>query len=574
MRKSRRGSALVMATMSLLLMMGAVGLAADLGWLFYVRKSAQAAADAAALAAVKNSMGIVGQGGTINCASLSCADPPADCSAVSGASLTAGCQYAAQNGFSHGGHAGRQSVTLRAGASSHSTATGSVSSLYYVTARVQENVPQLFSAVFGNVMGTSGAHATAGIVNVAVPGTLILTNRNNDTVPFLAQPGTSIHVESGTRLDIVGSTIVHSSESDAGIVDGGGIVTSTSTQIRQAGNVQLNSNGSWSAPPTNGLADGALFRDPMRGKGQPPAPTGLIPRPVNKDTGLTTQCLPPTCSVASATYPPGNYYEAELKNGVWEATGKPMKALDAVNFSGGTWGDFVFFGGLSVEGTANTIVNFGPGRYIFAGVEGSLPVLDVKNASTVRDQTSVPGPNSDAGQIFIFTDEKYPGLQIPPAITSSIQNNLNMGSLRVQQATVNLHGLNPDSPHVPDNLKPFAPVAMWQDQRNSRIKYTPSGGIDNYCGNADPLAGCANNSPDFTNNLSPELSIQTGSSFKVYGTIYQPRGAWASVQSGSAFTDFGELQFITGAMNIESGSNVRMSRPTRPLMRRMVALVE
>src|SRR5271170_4391403 len=51
-RKSR-GQALVLVTLSLLAMCGIMGLAVDLGWSFYVKKEAQAAADAAALAAVR-----------------------------------------------------------------------------------------------------------------------------------------------------------------------------------------------------------------------------------------------------------------------------------------------------------------------------------------------------------------------------------------------------------------------------------------------------------------------------------------------------------------------------------------
>src|SRR5690242_7752042 len=49
-RHSERGQSLVLVTFALFAMMGIIGLAVDLGWAFYIEKTAQAAADAAALA--------------------------------------------------------------------------------------------------------------------------------------------------------------------------------------------------------------------------------------------------------------------------------------------------------------------------------------------------------------------------------------------------------------------------------------------------------------------------------------------------------------------------------------------
>src|SRR5260370_32997359 len=48
---SKRGQALVMATMSLFMLFGIMGLAVDLGWSYYRKQVAQTATDAAALAA-------------------------------------------------------------------------------------------------------------------------------------------------------------------------------------------------------------------------------------------------------------------------------------------------------------------------------------------------------------------------------------------------------------------------------------------------------------------------------------------------------------------------------------------
>ena len=52
-KKTSGGQAIVMVTLSLMAMTGMMGLAVDLGWSFFVKKEAQAAADGAALAAVQ-----------------------------------------------------------------------------------------------------------------------------------------------------------------------------------------------------------------------------------------------------------------------------------------------------------------------------------------------------------------------------------------------------------------------------------------------------------------------------------------------------------------------------------------
>src|SRR5689334_7769263 len=59
-RKLRGGQAVVMVTLALIAMSGVLGLAVDLGWSFFVKKSAQAAADTAALAAVAKAQTLVG----------------------------------------------------------------------------------------------------------------------------------------------------------------------------------------------------------------------------------------------------------------------------------------------------------------------------------------------------------------------------------------------------------------------------------------------------------------------------------------------------------------------------------
>ncbi len=57
----RRGQALLLVTLALFAMCGLLGLAVDLGWAYFVKKSAQASSDAGALAAAHVVLSQVGQ---------------------------------------------------------------------------------------------------------------------------------------------------------------------------------------------------------------------------------------------------------------------------------------------------------------------------------------------------------------------------------------------------------------------------------------------------------------------------------------------------------------------------------
>jgi hypothetical protein len=107
--RTRRGQVVVMVTLALIAMIGMLGLAVDLGWSYFVKKSAQAAADSAAMAAALEAYKTAGPSApyTGKCGvSLVCAVTPVNCSGSM--NLTAGCLYAQQNGFAVGGHGGHR----------------------------------------------------------------------------------------------------------------------------------------------------------------------------------------------------------------------------------------------------------------------------------------------------------------------------------------------------------------------------------------------------------------------------------------------------------------------------------
>src|SRR5579863_4412387 len=95
-----RGQALLLVTFALFAMCGLLGLAVDLGWGYFVKKSAQAGTDAGALAGAYAALSLAGQNGAITCSTsgISCkSDPGAACD--QSGNLKNACQYAEQEGF-------------------------------------------------------------------------------------------------------------------------------------------------------------------------------------------------------------------------------------------------------------------------------------------------------------------------------------------------------------------------------------------------------------------------------------------------------------------------------------------
>src|SRR5690242_5391231 len=116
-RKRSRGQALLLVSISSIPMMAMLGLVSDLGYMHYLKKSAQAAADSAALAAVYRFNRTI-YGSSMDCTAGSWMCHPTEWSCP--ASITnatnpveAACLYAKQNGFSPG--TTNQNVTIVSG---------------------------------------------------------------------------------------------------------------------------------------------------------------------------------------------------------------------------------------------------------------------------------------------------------------------------------------------------------------------------------------------------------------------------------------------------------------------------
>ena len=167
--KREKGQALPMVTLSLIAMCGMMGLAVDLGWSYFVKRSAQSAADAAAQAAVQQALDKVGQNGTFDCSGHT--DYVPGRRAVQLQRQPDHRLPLCPTARIHGGWQQRhQNVTIAADITSPvPTAPGVANVDYWVTVRASESIPQLFSAVLGNTIGTSAARATAAVLYTPLP---------------------------------------------------------------------------------------------------------------------------------------------------------------------------------------------------------------------------------------------------------------------------------------------------------------------------------------------------------------------------------------------------------------------
>jgi len=312
-RNKRAGQALILVTFALIPMFGLMGLVADIGWMEFVRKSAQSAADAGAMAAVEqfqsttfSTLFTCGVGGVI-CQS------PTSCNPAPGNYLHSGCDYAASNGFSS--TAANQYVTIAAGTGVPPTAPGVNSSAYWVTMRVNQSVPQLFSAVLGNMNGIVSARATAAL------------NPAKDCV-YVMDPASSGAIYMNGSPSIVLSCGVYINSSSPSALFGTGTPTLSASEIDIVGNYSfsgtLNPN-----PPSTAVAP---MGDPLASLPAPTVPAGCDHTNYQVNT-------PGTDTLSPGVYCGGIYVKkgtAALNPGMYILKGGGMSTQDSNSIITGT----------------------------------------------------------------------------------------------------------------------------------------------------------------------------------------------------------------------------------------------
>lgn len=566
--RRRRGQALIMVTFSLFTLVGMMALATDLGLAYFNVKSARTAADAAAMAAAQEVLSTIGNSTPVcgaTCVCQQAAPCPASIPVPPTTNIEAGCLYAGQAGFVTGGKDGSQVVTASANTGGPPpTAAGVNDVFYWVTYTVRDTSPRLFSAIFGRGENAISVRSTAAITNGIMSGSLFLLNRRNDNTPVGV--GRALAAGGNPTIRLPDGILIASDREGAGFLQGTPIVEAPFTYIRGDGTASIGGNASWTEPPQNGFPDGQRFQDPMGGKGQPPpVPAGGLPNHVPVPDGCLN-CLPQPLM-------PGQYYAVD---GNGNATGRLLTGVGNVTFSdGGTgFGNYVFYGGLKFS--TPTTARFAAGRYVLAGTLSGNDIMSYATGVNLIDN-SIPGQqNTDAGELFVFTNTEYPGLEPHiPAAVRPIASRLGFGKINLHagnnvDVSVGLHGLNRHSPNLPAELKEFAPTVFWQDQQNSRVKHDEDGNIDTSCSGGDLDNPCVNHA--LANSDIPEFKLQAHPNVNLYGLIYQPRGAWMTFQGNGGISS--SMIIVTGALNMQGGADIRSLDDSDLLSRRMVALVE
>jgi hypothetical protein len=225
-RRRDQGQAAIFLTLTLIPVLGLLGLAVDVGWASWRQEAAKNAAQAAVIAAAVAASNL----------SLTCGTGGVTCQGPTACPVTlnrptdpvqAACLYAQSNGFTNGGNSGRQSVKIAADlyANTHPPVSGYVPT-YWISATVSESIPATFGAVLGLGGLNPSARATAGVFSSG--GGCIYTLEPTNT--GMTMSGGAISSNCGVYID--------SSSSSAVVMSGGTITTSGGAKTNVNGNVQ------------------------------------------------------------------------------------------------------------------------------------------------------------------------------------------------------------------------------------------------------------------------------------------------------------------------------------------------
>lgn len=608
-KRGQRGQAMFMLTIALLALCGMMGLAVDLGWSFFVKKAAQSAADAAAMASIREALryGIPGGFTCGSSANVYCAPAPVDCSAAIAAqgtylNLANGCKYAEANGFTSNGHGNRQIVKIQSNDSSTPPpgAPGVNDVRYWVTVTITETVPQMFSAVLGNSNGQVTARATAGAVHAVLPGSFYSINREGDCMGS-GNCGVDIDLGGNGTLQAPNGLVMSSRCSGKGSVTGcdgeagehhggGRVVNTSSIQIRLTGTAD-----STTAFPgwVNGT-NGPMFADPTAGRTQPPVMATDPVKTCGISGGLIRQA-----GNSPVILGPYNYYAYTGTGANRRPTGGPIQldgndirfsptgtcpgilSLTGVTQTSDFPSYFVYGGLWAANGSG---VTFGSGQYVIVGASaaggGASPIFQSGGGNSSMSTAA------GASNMFIFTaptSTPYPGLtaqlNIPEIATAA--GGLSQGFIDFKAGNSSAFDLRGyQKGNGPATLDDYNGILFWQDRRNSTVKYNADGTYG--CAGPDYVTGCTKTQSELDAdrvvtggkqdsrvlNVNATANITAG----LDGVLYQPRGAWAAFQGNGDLG--GGVQIITGALEINGGGDIRLNQPSTPLLTFIAALIE
>ena len=420
-RVRSRGQALIMVTVGITFLLGILGLVVDVGWGYYRKQVAQAAADSAAVAAVVaagTSTITCGTGGVVCQAATSCS------SASTGTNIKAGCQYGAANGISN------SNMTIAANTTSP---VNGVAVSYWVTATVAEPRAPTFLQALGFRTMTVGASATAGAITSGTGG-------GGGCLYALDPTSSEALYLNGANLALTCGVYINSNN------------TSNAFQLNSAAACLYYSTTNTGCPslstdslPLN-MVTGAKIT--CSGCG---CKTDAYYGSQNPSNG--TQCADPTYGspVADplASLPAPSYTGCNQTNYSWSNSGtaptlSPGVYCGGIKLTGGTTvmnpGTYILNGGgLEIEG-ANTVVS-GSGVFFYNTSNGYTAgplLMSGQPTVTLTSQTS-----GTYEGIFFMQDHS-----VCPSTSSAINGNTNIKF----NGTIYMHCTQTGSNYVPQNI--------------------------------------------------------------------------------------------------------------------------
>jgi hypothetical protein len=367
--RRERGQVLPLATLLIILLLSMVGFGMETGLAFYLRQSAHAAAESAAMATVLAAMSSV-SGSSVTCSGsgatgTQCSSTANTCAASPSSppqtNIDNGCLFAKQNGFTAGGNT---AIKITANNTSPAPGAPNVAVLYWAQATVTTRQPQLFSSLFSNSSMFSGASATAAIVSTGTPsGCIYVLNTTASRAMQVA--GSTVTTTCGV---FVNSNATDALETEGNPSSGSYYISASSISI--VGHYQNNGQGSFNPTP---LVGQTAVTDPLASL-QAPSVGACAHTNYNWSQGVTTVL-------------PGVY-------------------CGGINISGGTViftaGEYIMNGGgLSINSANTTVTGSGVSFYNTATSGYSYGTLTISGQPSVT--FSAPTAGSLQG-IFWFSD--------------------------------------------------------------------------------------------------------------------------------------------------------------------------
>lgn len=416
--RSRRGQALLMATVSLVLMLGVLGLGVDLGWAYFRREAVQTAADAAAAAVIRAAMATSPSSQTCGTNQVWCGSPagtitncPATAVSSASTSFDNGCMLAAANGFTT---SGSRTVSIQANTTSPAPTVPGTAVTYWATVRVSENVVSFFGSATKNSPFTSSAISTAAITTSGASTSNACIYVLSTTASPAFQIANGAHVTtSSCGIDINSNSTTGSMALN---VSGGATITSSTVNV--VGNYSVSNGGSISSTPHTGVSATA---DPFAGlPSQTPAGT------CNSGNFTNWQASPYTPTA-------GTYCGFSLGNGMNATMGPGIYIIN-----GGT---FSIQGGSTLTGTSGVMVYLTNGATVSIG-NGATVNMTAQSSGTYegilfyQDRSSALSSSDFAGG----ANMTFNGTLYMPESNLTFDNGIHSATTAIVANTVNFEG--------------------------------------------------------------------------------------------------------------------------------------